>query len=115
MTKHIQWSSARLRAIRDLTSDVRLFEIEPEREAAAMTPGSHIDVVVLIDGRPQVRSYSLVGACSEGLYRIAVKRLPGSRGGSMGMWRLQPGQRLTISAPSNGFELSHGGKQYLLM
>lgn len=114
MTRPVQWSGARLRATRDLTPDVRLFEIEPEREVAT-TPGSHIDVVVLIDGRPQVRSYSLVGPCRDGLYRIAVKRLASSRGGAAGMWRLQKGERLTISAPSNSFELSHGRQQYLLM
>src|SRR5215469_17713567 len=115
MTRHVQWSGARVRATRDLTSDVRLFEIEPEGAFAAATPGSHIDVVVLIDGRPQVRSYSLVGASADGCYRIAVKRLPDSRGGSVGMWRLQVGQRLTISLPSNNFELSHGRPEYLLM
>lgn len=115
MTKHIEWIGARLRATRDLTSDVRLFEIEPEREFAAATPGSHIDVVVLIEGRPQVRSYSLVGPCNDGICRIAVKRLASSRGGSAGMWRLQTGDRMTISSPSNSFELSHGRKEYLLM
>jgi len=114
MTRSVQWSGARLRATRDLTPDVRLFEIEPEREVAT-TPGSHIDVVVPIEGRPQVRSYSLVGPCRDGLYRIAVKRHASSRGGSAGMWRLQVGERLTISAPSNSFELSHVRQQYLLM
>jgi ferredoxin-NADP reductase len=115
MTKYVQWSGARLRATRDLTSDVRLFEIEPEHEVAATTPGSHIDVVVHVDGRPQVRSYSLVGPCADGSYRIAVKRLANSQGGSLGMWRLQAGQRLTISLPSNNFELGHGRTEYLLM
>ena len=115
MTKPVQWNGARLRATRDLAPDIRLFEIEPERAIVATTPGSHIDVVVLIDGKPQVRSYSLVGPCRDGLYRIAVKRLASSRGGSVGMWRLQAGERLTTSAPSNSFELSHGRRQYLLM
>jgi vanillate O-demethylase ferredoxin subunit len=115
MTRHVQWSGARLCGTRDLTPDVRLFEIEPEGAIAATTPGSHIDVVVPIDGRPQARSYSLVGPCRDGLYRIAVKRLASGRGGSVGMWRLQVGERLTISAPSNSFELGHGRDQYLLM
>lgn len=115
MTRHVQWSSARLRATRDLNSDVRLFEIEPESAIVATAPGSHIDVVVLIDGRPQVRSYSLVGLCADGCYRIVVKRLPDSRGGSAGMWRLQVGERLTISAPGNSFELSYGRSEYLLL
>lgn len=115
MTGHVQWTGARLRATHDLAPDVRLFEIEPESAFAAATPGSHIDVVVLIDGRPQVRSYSLVGPCVDGCYRIAVKRLRNSRGGSVAMWQLQVGQRLTISEPSNSFELSHGRSEYLLV
>jgi ferredoxin-NADP reductase len=115
MTKPIGWSSARLRATRDLTHDVRLFEIEPEGAFATAAPGSHIDVVVPSDGRPLVRSYSLVGPCTDGRYRIAVKRLASSRGGSAGMWRLAPGERLTISLPSNSFELSHGRREYLLL
>ncbi|HLZ01930.1 MAG TPA: PDR/VanB family oxidoreductase [Bradyrhizobium sp.] len=115
MAKPIEWGAARLRATRDLAPDVRLFEIEPEGAFAAATPGSHIDVLVPIDGRPQVRSYSLVGPCADGLYRIAVKRPPSSRGGSVGMWRLAVGDRLTISAPSNSFELGHGRVDYLLL
>jgi len=115
MTKPVQWCGARLRGMRDLTSDIRLFEIEPEGAFVATTPGSHIDFVVDSDGRPQLRSYSLVGPCADGCYRIAVKRLPDSRGGSVGMWRLQVGQRLTISAPGNSFELGHGRNEYLLL
>jgi ferredoxin-NADP reductase len=115
MARPIEWGPARLRATRELAPDVRLFEIEPEGAFVAATPGSHIDVVVPIDGRPQVRSYSLVGACADGRYRIAVKQLASSRGGSAGMWRLEPGERLTISAPSNSFELSHGRPEYLLL
>jgi vanillate monooxygenase ferredoxin subunit len=115
MTKPVQWSGARLRATRDLTSDIRLFEIEPEGAFVATTPGSHIDVVVDIDGQPQVRSYSLVGPCADGCYRIAVKWLRNGRGGAVAMWRLQRGQRLTISPPSNSFELSYGRSEYLLL
>jgi ferredoxin-NADP reductase len=115
MTKHVQWSGARLRATRDLGPDIRLLEIEPEGAFAATTPGSHIDIVVAVDGRTEVRSYSLVGPCADGCYRIAVKRLPDGRGGSIGMWRLEAGQRLTISPPSNSFELSYGRPEYLLI
>src|SRR5690349_19083122 len=115
MTKPIEWCSARLCATRDLAPDIRLFEIEPDGAFVAATAGSHIDVIVMIDGRQQVRSYSLLGPCADGRYRIAVKRLPNSRGGSAGMWRLKVGEQLTISAPSNSFELSHGWVEYLLV
>ncbi|MGV7219187.1 ferredoxin reductase [Bradyrhizobium sp. UFLA05-112] len=115
MAKPMEPIGARLRATRDLTPDVRLFEIEPDYPSAKVTPGSHIDVLVPIDGRPQLRSYSLVGPCADGLYRIAVKRVASSRGGSVGMWRLKAGERLTIFEPRNSFELSYGRPDYLLL
>ncbi|WP_445219672.1 PDR/VanB family oxidoreductase [Bradyrhizobium sp. Pa8] len=115
MAKPIEWTSARLCATRELTPDVRLFEIAADRVLMTATPGSHIDVLMPIDGRPQVRSYSLVGPSSDGLYRIAVKRLASSRGGSVGMWRLKTGERLTVSEPRNSFELSYGRPEYLLL
>src|SRR4051794_7780707 len=101
MREIINWQSARLCAIRDVTPDIRLFEIEPAKNFVAPTPGSNINLVVQIDSRPDVRSYSVVGPCSDGMYRIAVKHLPDSRGGSAYMHGLQPGARLTISEPGN--------------
>jgi vanillate O-demethylase ferredoxin subunit len=115
MAKPIEWRSARLCATRDLAPDIRLFEIEPDGAFVAATPGSHIDVRIMIDGQLQVRSYSLVGPCADRRYRIAVKRLPNSRGGSVAMWRLNVDEQLTISAPSNSFELSRGRIEYLLV
>ena len=44
--------------------------------------GSHVNVGVLIEGRPETRSYSLVGGFNPDGYRIAVRRAPDSRGGS---------------------------------
>ena len=108
MPEQIEWRSARLRSVRDLTSDIRLFEIEPSGEFVAPTPGSHINVTVHIGGRPDVRSYSIVGPCHDGIYRIAVKLLGDSRGGSAYMWTLPPGAQLTISTPGNHFDLSRG-------
>jgi ferredoxin-NADP reductase len=115
MAKPTEWNRARVGATRDLTHDVRLFEIEPEGAFVSAAPGSHIDIVVPNDGRPLVRSYSLVGPCTGGRYRIAVKRLASSRGGSAGMWQLAAGEQVTISAPSNSFELSYGRSEYLLL
>lgn len=115
MSEQIQWRSGRVRSVRDLTSDIRLFEIEPSGEFAAPTPGSHINVTVLVRERPDVRSYSIVGPCTDGLYRIAVKLLKDTRGGSAYMWSLTPGAHITISAPGNHFELSRGQPEYLFL
>ncbi len=115
MRDPVEWRSARLRSVRNLTPDIRLFEIEPSGDFVPPTPGSHIDVMVEVGGRPDVRSYSIVGRCGDGMYRIAPKLLSHSRGGSAYMWSLAPGARLTISAPRNHFELSRGRPEYLLL
>lgn len=115
MGEQIDWRSARLRSTRDLTPDIRLFEIEPSGEFVVPTPGSHINIVVQIKGRPDVRCYSAVGPCTDGVYRIAVKLLGDTRGGSAYMWSLAPGAQLTISTPGNHFELSRGRPEYLLL
>jgi vanillate O-demethylase ferredoxin subunit len=115
MPETIDWRSARLRAIRDLSPDIRLFEIEPTGQFVPPTPGSHFNIGVQINGRPDLRNYSAVGHSADGLYRIAVKRLPSSRGGSAYMWSLAPGAQLTISTPGNHFELSLGRPEYLLL
>jgi len=115
MPEAIEWQSAKLRSTKDLTPDIRLFEIEPSGEFVPPTPGSYINVAVQIGERPDVRSYSTVGPCSDGVYRIAVKLLPDTRGGSAYMWRLAPGAHMTISKPGNHFELSRGRPEYLLL
>ena len=115
MAEQIEWRSAQLRSVHDVNPDIRLFEIVPAGDFVAPTPGSHFNFVVDINGRPDVRSYSAVGPCTDGVYRIAVKRLPNSRGGSAFMWRLRPGAQLTVSTPGNHFALSRGGEEYLLL
>ena len=79
MREVMEWQTGRLRSVRDVTPDIRLFEIEPDGKFKAPTPGSHINVTVQIGGRPDVRSYSIVGPCDDCVYRIAVKLLPDSR------------------------------------
>src|SRR4051812_14435860 len=115
MREVMEWQTGRLRSVRDVTPDIRLFEIEPDGKFKAPTPGSHINVTVQIGGRPDVRSYSVVGPCHDCVYRIAVKLLPDSRGGSAYMWQLAPGDRMTISEPGNHFELARRRPEYLLL
>src|SRR4051812_11166550 len=115
MREVMEWQTGRLRSVRDVTPDIRLFEIEPDGKFKTPTPGSHINVTVQIGGRPDVRSYSIVGPCHDGVYRIAVKLLPDSRGGSAYMFGLTPGAQLMISQPGNHFELGRGRPHYLLL
>ena len=104
-----------VRATRNLTPAIRLVEIEPTDGFVPPTPGSHIDFSVMIGDRPDVRSYSVVGPCADGVYRIAVKQLEASRGGSAYMWSLAAGSRLPHSAPGNHFGLALGRPDYLLL
>ncbi len=115
MAEPVDWDRARLRMARDLTHDIRLFEIEPEGRFAPPRPGSHIQVSVQVGGRPDVRSYSTVGPCTDGAYRIAVKRLADTRGGSAYLWNLAPGARLMVTPPRSHFELGLGRSEYLLV
>jgi vanillate O-demethylase ferredoxin subunit len=115
MPEPIEWRGAKLRTTRDLTPDIRLFEIEALGAFVAPTAGSHVNFAVQIAGRPDVRSYSIVGPCADRVYRVAVKLLKDTRGGSAYMWSLEPGANLTISGPNSHFELSRGRSQYLLL
>lgn len=115
MAEQLDWRAAKLLRTRDLTPDIRLFEIEPSGDFVVPKPGSHINVTVQIGERPDVRSYSIVGPCTDGIYRIAVKLLGDSRGGSSYMWSLKPGAQLTISTPGNHFDLGRGRPEYLLL
>ena len=109
------WTDAVVRATRDVTPTIRQIEFAPERGQVGWTAGSHIDIGVMVEGRADTRSYSLVGEPDEGYYRVAVKREEQSRGGSRFMWSLKPGSRLSVSAPKNLFELQVGRPEYLLV
>jgi dimethylamine monooxygenase subunit B len=108
------WDVVVVTAVRDLTPSVRELTLETPW-TAAHGPGAHIDVEVLIDGRPDTRSYSLVGEGGGPVRRIAVKGEPNSRGGSRYMWSLSPGARLKVTPPSNSFELALEDSPYLLL
>jgi ferredoxin-NADP reductase len=115
MAEVIEWRDGKVRATRDLTPAIRLIEIEPSGEFVAASPGSHINVSAMVRGRPDVRCYSIVGPCADGVYRIAVKLLENTRGGSAYMWGLRPGARIAHSAPANHFDLALGRPEYLLI
>lgn len=103
------WAEARIEATRDLSPTVREFTLRPAAGVVPWTVGSHLRVMLSDEGRSLLRSYSLVGLPSDsqrdGVYRIAVKRVDPSRGGSRCMWRLSPGAVIRIAGPDNHFEL----------
>ena len=118
--KHNQpWHSATIRAQRDLSPSVREFEIRPERGIRPWSVGSHLDLRVVVDGREEKRSYSLVGLPdapgADEVYRIAVRRADDGRGGSRYLWGLQTGDELLIGEPNNHFEIGWQAPHTLLV
>jgi vanillate O-demethylase ferredoxin subunit len=114
-----QWHRATVRRHRDITPTVREFELQPEGGVLPWSVGSHLNVQVMVHGRADTRSYSLVGLphdpAAGKVYRIAVKRAEQSRGGSRHMWSLGEGDELLVGEPNNHFELPLDAPQYLLL
>ena len=108
------WRPASLVRVEDLATDIRAFDIAPEGAFAPAAPGAHLKIGVQIEGRPDTRSYSIFET-NAGFYRIAVKRLPDSRGGSAYMHNLKVGARLEVAGPANHFALRLGAPGYLLV
>jgi len=110
------WEEATIEGAEQVAANVMQFKIAPQNGTQKFTVGAHLDVSVLINDIPEIRSYSLVGNYNPNApYTIAVKRLPQSRGGSKYMWSLKEGSRIKISQPTNHFELGFGAPDYLLI
>lgn len=110
-----EWRDSEVCAVRDLSHDIRMIEILSSGKFEPAASGAHLKVLVTIGGRVDTRSYSIFEATSGGRYRIAVKRLEQSRGGSAFMSSLEAGARLTIAGPQNDFPLTPGRTEYLLV
>jgi ferredoxin-NADP reductase len=111
-----KWMRCTIHTIRDVTPAIREFVLRPEELSVENHAiGGHVNVGVLIDGRPETRCYSLVGDFSPGGYRIAVRRAPDSRGGSRYMWSLKPGARIEVSGPASLLEIDWSRNSYCLI
>ena len=110
------WLDATIVGTRNVTPTVREFQISAAHDLLAnWQAGAHLQMQVLVNGQPQIRSYSLVGLPDGTCFRIAVKRMDGGRGGSRAMWQLAAGDRLQISEPQNHFQLDLSAPHYLLI
>ena len=115
MRSTLTWLDAVIESHRDVTPTVREFCIKPAEGVQPHDPGSHLQLQLLVNGKPVTRSYSLVGSPDPYCYRIAVKRLDDGRGGSLAMWQLAAGDRLQVTAPQNHFSLDLNAPAYLLV
>lgn len=102
-----QWADARITAIDDASPTIRMFEIDPGAHYQGWSAGSHLRLKVQVEGREEIRTYSLIElGRGDRRYRIAVKLIEQGMGGSRAMWTLAAGDTLTISQPHNHFDLS---------
>jgi vanillate monooxygenase ferredoxin subunit len=114
-TTHKRWGRARVLDVCEVAQYVRKIVLEPERLEAPAPPGSHIDIGVYVNGRADVRSYSVVGS---GAYAneiiLGVQLARQSRGGSAFMHALRRGQEVSITQPLQNFPLNYGRPGYVL-
>jgi vanillate O-demethylase ferredoxin subunit len=114
-TNNEVWQSAKVVAVSDVAAGIRRIELEPSAPKHA-EPGSHVDVTVAINGQQEKRSYSVVESIDGGkTLVVSVFKAPVSRGGSVFMHTLQPGDILRITQPLQNFPLRVGAELYVLL
>jgi ferredoxin-NADP reductase len=114
-TTHKRWRKARVLDVCEVAEHVRQVVLEPEMLEAPAPPGSHIDIGVYVNGRADVRSYSVVGMGAYGSELIlGVQLARQSRGGSAYMHALRRGQEVSITQPLQNFPLNYGKPAYVL-
>ncbi len=114
-TTHKRWGPARVLDVSEVAQHVRQVVLEPEHLDAPAPPGSHIDIGVYVNGRADVRSYSVVGSGAHGNEIVlGVQLARQSRGGSAFMHALQRGQQVQITQPLQNFPLNYGRPGYVL-
>lgn len=110
-----RFAPATIAAIRDVTPGIREFTLHPAGGAPSYPTGAHLRVRVSVNGKPDIRHYSLIGAPQAGVWRIAVKLETPGRGGSRFMWSLNVGDAIELSRPASHFELAANASFYLLI
>lgn len=114
----MQTLSVKVADIRQVTPVIREFTFVPTAgELPGFSAGSHVVVEVPLGDRKQRNPYSLLSDprdCSQ--YRIAVRRLDESRGGSQGMHaNVDVGDELHISYPQNLFAPHSQARHHVLI
>src|SRR5262249_50801699 len=105
----------RVTAVTDETADIRTLRLAREDGAplGSHRAGAHIDVT---GPTGVLRRSSLCGPPgAQSSLLIAVKREPGSRGGSAALHTVAAGDRLTISEPRNLLALAANADRHVLV
>lgn len=112
---HPDWRTGRVVASARVARDVQQITIQRPAGGRA-APGSHLDVRVRVGDTTDVRSYSIVESDDDGsLLTISVLRVPRSRGGSVFMHLLAPGDEVLVTQPLQNFPLSVGAPRHVLL
>ncbi|WAL63565.1 fatty acid desaturase [Amycolatopsis cynarae] len=102
--------------VRPLTADSVSIGFTVPAELAAhfrFTPGQHVTVRKVLDGREIRRTYSLCTAATSEVVRIAVKRVPGGVMSDFLTTGLRAGDRLEVLPPAGRFTLEGApGRHY---
>src|SRR3954464_3148810 len=114
-TTHKRWRKARVLDVCEVAQHVRQVVLEPEHVDPPAPPGSHIDIGVYVNGRADVRSYSVVGMGAYGSELILRGQLARQgRGGSATRHALRRGKQVQITQPLQNFPLTYGRPGYVL-
>jgi len=109
------WQTGTIVSIEELSPTIRYIEISQSNPAKADV-GSHIDLMIDINGVAVRRSYSVVTqSADQATVSIAVLKTRNSRGGSEAMHQLKVGDQLDITQPIQNFPLRFGAQHYLLV
>jgi ferredoxin-NADP reductase len=109
------WQTATVVETEQIATDIQRIVLAPSLPKKA-EPGSHIDLLATIDGEEHRRSYSVVESSEDGTRLvISVFKAPASRGGSVFMHTLAPGDSLEITQPLQNFPLRVGAERYVLL
>ena len=108
------WRMARLVEVDEPAADIRMLTFDVAGDLPPFDPGSHTQIRVRIAGQGSTRSYTVLPS-PPGTLRIAVKRHEHSRGGSLFIWSMKPGDETEMTVPENRFALSWRAPSYLLI
>ena len=109
------WQSAQVIEVREVAQDIKTIVLRQSKPIKAAA-GSHIDLMLSVDGETVRRSYSVVSQSADLLdLSIAVFRVKNSRGGSIAMHHLEVGDQLQITQPLQNFPLRIGAKNYVIL
>ncbi|MFF0449593.1 PDR/VanB family oxidoreductase [Streptomyces sp. NPDC004609] len=109
------WQTGRVVETESVATRIRRIVLETGDPRPA-APGSHVKVVVGIGARADTRSYSVVSSSADGRFlTLSVQLAPRSRGGSVFMHALRPGDPVEMSRPTQNFPLRVGAEKYVLL